>query len=220
MANATRTINLKALKAVACAASDEGTRYYLKGVFVEFQAEAVTYTATDGHRLLAAQTAFVEGHSVSASAIVPLSLIDRIKLGKRDTGAALMRIEDKEQGTVVVTIEYLGASYSEAAIHATYPDVRCVVPASVSGEVASFNSLYLASFEKARAIATGDKLGPHIVVSHNGGSPALVNMSIFKDQHGFEIFGVIMPMRMSGALTSAPEWFVKPEAERSVAEAA
>ena len=49
----TITVNARALKAAAMCASNEETRFYLKGVFVETTPAGVTLTATDGHRLVA-----------------------------------------------------------------------------------------------------------------------------------------------------------------------
>lgn len=217
----TYTINLRALKAVAIAASSEEVRYYLNGVFVEFEPSQIVFTATDGHRLIAASHDYLEGEKgpdKKVVAIVPTTLLDKVKLGKKDNGQALLTI-DCTQAAVKVSLEYLGAIYSEAAIDATYPDARRVVPRTVSGEVAKFNPHYLVSFEKARAIATNEKVGEDCIIAHNGGSPALVDMNIVGEEDGFRMFGVIMPMRGWSHATTAPAWFIG-ETETQQAEAA
>ena len=143
--------------------------------------------------------------------------MDKIKLGKKDNGQALLTI-DCTQSKVRVAIEYQGATFSDLAIEASYPNARAVVPRAVSGEVAKFNPHYLVSFEKARAIATNEKVGENCILAHNGGSPALVDMRISEDE-GFNMFGVIMPMRSVAPMSSPPAWFIG-ETETQQAEAA
>lgn len=216
----TYTINLRALKAVAVAASSEEVRYYLNGVFVEYEPSQIVFTATDGHRLMAASHDYLDGAKgpdQKVVAIVPTTLLDKVKLGKRDNGQALLTI-DCTQSKVRVAIEYQGATFSDLAIEASYPNARAVVPRAVSGEVAKFNPHYLVSFEKARAIATNSKAGEDCIIAHNGGSPALVDMRISEDE-GFNMFGVIMPMRSVAPMSSPPAWFIG-ETETQQAEAA
>src|SRR4051812_43815958 len=49
----TSTINLRILAAAVPFASKDETRYYLNGVCLEIEPRAVTYIATDGHRMIA-----------------------------------------------------------------------------------------------------------------------------------------------------------------------
>lgn len=215
----TYTINIRVLKAVEVAASSEELRYYLNGVFVEFTPEMIVYTATDGHRLLVASEDYLEEEirpSSTVSAIVPSSLLDKVKVGKKDAELAQLSI-DCSESKVRAVIEYQGAIYSDLAIEANYPNARAVVPRSVSGEVAKFNPHYLVSFEKARAIATNSKAGEDCIIAHNGGSPALVDMNIVEKDEGFRMFGVIMPMRGWSHVTSAPAWYVGEESKQAEA---
>ena len=72
---------MSALKATAIAASTEQTRYYLNGVCIEHSPNGPIFIATDGHRLIAStQKWLVENPATFAPAIIPLSLIKRIKV--------------------------------------------------------------------------------------------------------------------------------------------
>ena len=81
-------INARLLKAVALAVTKTETRYYLNGVYVEFFADHITLTATDGHKLIAGRQVRVDtgsGDSAAGEAgiILPLDMIDKIKLSRK-----------------------------------------------------------------------------------------------------------------------------------------
>ena len=191
-------IKLNYLKAAHVASSDEKTRYYLEGVHISVRDGHVEYVATDGHRLIALR------HELSTDSacvwpapgvIVPNALIERIKLGKRDDDTAEIAMDGN-----AIELRHNGTLYGDNAIDGTFPDWRRSVPGTLSGEVAQFNSNYLADFAKAAKIMGHNIAAP--VVSHNGGSAALVNFLPGLDAG----FGIIMPVRTNDALTAAPTW--------------
>jgi len=189
-------INLKALKAVALFVSKDETRYYLKGVNVQFRDDHVIMVATNGHYLTAMRQNLDEPlDSPIADTIIPIELIDRIKLTKHDDKAELYVDGSK------VTITYMGATYVDGHIDGTFPDWRRITPSSVSGEAAQYDASYAALYMKAARMF--DK-SAQIKIAHNGLSQALVTW--LPVESGLDAFGVLMPIRSNGALTSPPTW--------------
>ena len=91
-------INARLLKAVALAVTKTETRYYLNGVYVEFFADHLTLTATDGHKLIAGRQVRVDtgpGDSAAGQAgiILPLEMVDKIKLGRKSPDHATLSFD-------------------------------------------------------------------------------------------------------------------------------
>lgn len=196
-------INLKALKAVALFCSKDETRYYLKGVNLQFRSDHVIMCATNGHMLSVIRQAFADPlDSPIPDTIIPIELIDRIKLHKALDYAELY-IDGRR-----VSITYMGATYQDGSIDGSidgsFPDYRRVIPQTVSGEVAQFDPQYITIFAKAKAMLSGIKT-PLVPISHNGLSPALMDWVVCDDTH-VSGFGVLMPHRQQVTLTAPPAW--------------
>ena len=189
-------LNLKALKAVALFCSKEETRYYLKGVNLQFCHDHIIMTATNGHYLTMLRQKLDEPlDTIPPDTIVPIELIDRIKLSRHSDVAELYI----EAGRI--TVNYCSATYSDRAINASFPDTRRVIPSSVSGETAQFDVAYPALYQKAAKMFRKDA---QIKIAHNGESPALVDW--FEPCDGLQAFGVLMPMRARSFAKAPPEW--------------
>jgi len=192
-------INLKALKAVALFCSKDETRYYLKGVNLQFRSDHVIMVATNGHMLSVIKQDFADPlDSIIPDTIVPIELIDRIKL-HRATDYAELYVDGRR-----VSMTYMGATYQDGSIDGSFPDYRRVIPASVSGETAQFDPQYITIFAKAKAMLSGIK-SPLVTISHNGLSPALMDWVQCDDTHILG-FGVLMPVRQQTLLTAPPAW--------------
>lgn len=182
-------INIRALKAVATAASTEQTRYYLNGVNLQVANGYATMIATNGHILMGVQHA-TDGDACSC--IIPLALIKSLKLDRKAGDMAEFSFDGKD-----ISIRYAGNVYGSGAIDAVFPDWRRVVPRDTpSGVAAQLNPDYLAAFAAAARLMGGKG----IEVAHNGLNPALV---AWHD----DALGVIMPVR-AGAPIAAPAWSV------------
>lgn len=220
MQTQTITVNARALKSAAMCASDQETRYYLKGVFVETSPAGVTLTATDGHRLVAMRhaPAVDSPHDATAPAvIVPLHLIDKLKIGKRAPTYATLTI-DAAVNTAKLTLAFDGLSICADAVDGAYPATRRVAVAAFNspdaGKIAHFNPAYIATFGKMCELMTGTK-PPAIYIGHNGDNPALVDFLGDRDAAGVEAFGVLMPCRLKDdqgrasryAGHSVPAWY-------------
>src|SRR4051812_23886693 len=94
----TATINLNALAAAAIFSSTEETRYYLGGVLLEIEPDAITYVATDGRRLFAHRDTTgpkEDPHTLLGSFIVPTPACKALKPSKHVPLATLTRGEGK-----------------------------------------------------------------------------------------------------------------------------
>jgi hypothetical protein len=226
----TVTVNARALKAAAMCASSEETRYYLKGVYVEApESGDVILTATDGHRLavLCHKPAPDLQHDAGAwSVIVPLHMIDKLKIGKRAPDYATLGMTyDNEKKNVKLTLSYDGLSIVADAVDGTYPNARAVVRGAFvpheddAGKLAHFNPAYVAAFGKMKELLTGNK--PQVLpIYHNGPSPALVDfLGVEETLEGLRGFGVLMPCRSTdgviNTLSAPPAWYDAPPAAAS-----
>jgi hypothetical protein len=181
------TLNVSFLKAALLFASDEETRYYLKGVHLLRRADHLRITATDGHRLFCAmQTLNEPGDDFDI--ILPRDGLKKALTGlHRNTDFLGLDLEwdgDRVKRAVLNDV-------AMAPIDGTFPTIERVVPDanSISGEVAAFNPLYLADIGKAAKILCGNVNAFHL--GHNGGSPALVSF----DAAAGAAFAVVMPYR-------------------------
>lgn len=203
MTTYTITINARALKAVAMCASNEETRYYLKGVFIETDKSCVTMTATDGHRLAVLnhkRHADNVSDEAAPSVILPLHMLDKLKIGKRSQDYATLTI-DASCNPAKLTLMFEGLSVSSEAVDGTYPNARHIVRGAFSsqdrGKLAHFNPAYVAAFGKMKELLTGGKVAA-IQIFHNGESPAIVDfLGVFETDEGVRGFGVLMPCRVS-----------------------
>jgi hypothetical protein len=183
------TINVNFLKAALLFASDEETRYYLKGVHLLRRGDHLRITATDGHRLFcAAQMLTPDESGPDFDVILP-----RDGLKKALTGV------HRNCEVLALDLEWDGDRVKRAVLNdlamvpvdGTFPTIERVVPDAnqITGEVAAFNPLYLADIGKAAKILAGNVNGFHL--AHNGGSPALVSF----DAAAGNAFAVVMPYR-------------------------
>jgi len=227
-------INARLLKAVALAATNSESRYYLRGVFVEFFADHFTLTATDGHKLIAGRQARIftnqtesgasDGAAGQPGIILPLEMVDKIKLGRRSPDHATLSFDAKGDNLQArfLNLRFDGTTQSGFEVEASYPAARRVAPVSITGEQAAFDPEILITFTKAAKLthtSIGNPATP--VVHHNGLSPALVSWLGAGVLPGCEAFGVAMPMRVQGDFKELPDvaWFTGAAAYKATPEA-
>jgi len=165
------------LKAALLCASQEETRYYLRGVFLSTSGHLVT---TDGHRMFVARL----NERPAADVIVPYA----------DVQAAL-KLAGARAKDIDVTADRIG-QIAYTPVDGTFPNWRNVVPTGeetpakdktedLPGNV-HFNHVYIGDLAKMGKILGGSST-LHPVTASN---PALVT---FGDRA--DCFGVLMPMR-------------------------
>jgi len=195
-------IDLNLVKTAAFCVSKEETRYYLNGVYITYDKGALISVATDGHRLAAFRhTVSQDAPLESFGVIVPLAIINAIKLNKHDNTGTLEHVDGLKW-----SISHNGQTVTFDAIDGTFPDWRRIVPTETSGEIAQFNLSYMNDFAKM-----SKQLGrstPNANIAHNGGGPAVITF-------GGEVdgFALLMPFRdPSGEAQPLPAWITAPMA--------
>jgi DNA polymerase III sliding clamp (beta) subunit (PCNA family) len=173
------------LKAALYCASNEESRYYLRGVHLATSGHMVT---TDGHRLFCAKLA----EAVSADVIIPL-----------DTVKAALKLAGKRAETIELNGNTLGGIVFQP-VDGTFPDWRRVIPAATGFEFkpdpdtkpAHFNPDYIYDLgQMSRAL--GSKTGTAFQIHAWG--PENPHGVTFCDRT--DCFAVIMPMRQQSEIT-------------------
>jgi hypothetical protein len=171
------------LKAALFCASNEESRYYLRGVHLSTSGHMVT---TDGHRLFCAKLA----EAVPQDVIIPL-----------DTVKAALKLAPKKAATIELNGNTLGGVVF-TPVDGTFPDWRRVIPpidGFSPGEdqtPAHFNPDYIYDLGQI-ARALGSKTGTFFKIhAWHRESPHGVT---FCDRT--DCFAVIMPMRQQSEIT-------------------
>jgi hypothetical protein len=222
-------INARLLKAVALATANSESRYYLRGVYVEFFADHLTLTATDGHKLIAARQVRIftnqdepgasDGAAGQAGIILPLEMVDKIKLGRKAPDYATLSFDAKGDNLQArfLQLKFDATTQSGFEVEATFPMARKVCPQTITGESAAVDPEIMIVFSKAAKLA-GVESTP--VIHQNGLDPALVSWLPADVLPGCKAFGVAMPMRVKGEYADLPDlsWFTGQSAVRSTPE--
>jgi DNA polymerase-3 subunit beta len=188
------------LDAMLQLAGKKDIRYYLNGVYIEFDATTTRAVGCDGHKLGIYQAAAPDNRG-AGSIIIPRDVIEN--LPKKAGILTFSQVTETHWA-----IDTGAATIKFAPCDAKYPDFRRVVQpiqtAGTSGVAAGFNLEYFNQFEKCGNLLAGSKLrvGNRLRLHHNGDGAALVLLNCVE---GFA--GVVMPMRdsvgSSGALFPA-----------------
>jgi hypothetical protein len=175
------------LKAALYCASNEESRYYLRGVHLSTSGHMVT---TDGHRLFCAKLA----EAPAADVIIPI-----------DTVKAALKLAGKKAETLDLNGNTLGG-VTFTPVDGTFPDWRRVIPSAdgyqsgSTAEPAHFNPDYiydLGQMSRALGSKTGTAFRIH---GWDSGSPHGVTFANRED-----CFAVIVPMR---TIKEATPWNV------------
>ena len=171
------------LKAALLCASNEETRYYLRGVHLSTSGHMVT---TDGHRFFCAKLA----EAVSQDVIIPL-----------DTVKAALKLAGKKAETLELNGNTLGG-ITFTPVDGTFPDWRRAIPpidgytTAADGKPAHFNPDYVYDLgQMARALGSKTGTSFRIHAWHNE-NPHGVTFANRED-----CFAVIMPMRQHSDVT-------------------
>ena len=194
--------------------SQEGTRYYLNGVYVEPCAEGgVTATATDGHRLISIRDP--DGHIdrplilraakpfLAECRRYPTTPVIARELSVRFIAERIPQKRGQRAGYGIVE-----------TIDGTFPNWRALVPQKMPDEsvVTPIRARYLSAFA---GLAGADRhSGAIMVVSGTKDGPSFV----FPASKGvFDWVGIVMPMRGDDIPSSLPAWLGLPSAEARAA---
>jgi len=179
------SIKQSQLKALLILAPKSDIRYYLCGIFVEYNATTTRLVVTDGHKL-GILNHHSEDNQGAGALIIPRDVIENLpKAGKIDP----LLIFTKEEKAGYWKITSMGIQTIFAQVEGTFPDYRRVCQFTTDGTVANFNYEYLTQFLKVQHLLGGSKTAT-LNLYQNGNSSALVHLA------GVDNFvGVVMPMR-------------------------
>jgi DNA polymerase-3 subunit beta len=179
------SIKQSQLKALLTLAPKSDIRYYLCGVFVEYNATTTRLVVTDGHKL-GILNHHSEDNQGAGTVIIPREVIENLpKAGKTDA----ILIFTKEEKAGYWKLNNYGTQTIFAQVEGTYPDYRRVCQFTTDGTVANYNYEYLTQFLKVQHLLGGSKSAT-LNLYQNGNSSALVHLA------GVDNFvGVVMPMR-------------------------
>jgi len=185
------------LDAMLLIAGKKDIRYYLNGVYIEFNETTTRAVGCDGHKLGIFQSSVPSSNTGAGSLIIPRDVIE--SLPKKCSKLEFAQISETHW-----QIDTGNATIKFAPLDAKYPDFRRVVhglqTAGTTGVAAGFNLTYLNEFEKCGNLLAGSKLkvGNRLRLHHNGDAAALVLLNCVD---GFA--GVVMPLRDSLGSTGA-----------------
>ena len=194
-------IKQSTLDAMLLIAGKKDIRYYLNGVYVEFDTTTTRAVGCDGHKLGIFQNAAPDNRG-AGSLLVPRDVIENLPKG--NTKRPLVLTFSKNATGEGWTINTGATTVGFTPYEDKYPDFRRVVhglqTTGTSGQAAGFNLEYLNQFEKCGNILAGSKLrmGNRLRLHHNGDAAALVLLNCVD---GFA--GVVMPLRDSIGSTGA-----------------
>lgn len=202
----TAVIDLATLAAVSDFCSKEETRYYLRGVLIEIDADGATYVATDGHRLAARRVSLPKdaaANTLVGQWIIPLEECKAFRLGRSRITEAALTLADGW-----LDVSFLGNARRFRPVDGTFPDWRRIVPTKAEGALKlGVNATYLASVYK---LAQALNIGPVVPHWNNGDACAFT----FGDDAS--AFCLIMPIRLQIDRPWAPPAWLR----NSVQEAA
>jgi DNA polymerase-3 subunit beta len=181
------SIKQSQLKAMLNLAAKQDIRYYLNGVFVEFNQQTTRLVATCGHKLGVLNHSSDDNQG-AGSLSIPREVIENLpKAGKFDPELTITKFDGNATGWTIVIPG--GTQIVFQQIEGTFPDYRRVCNFKTNGEAASFNYEYMVQFLKVQHALGGSKTNT-VNLYQNGTSGALVTLA------GVDNFaGVIMPIR-------------------------
>lgn len=184
------SIKQSQLKAMLNLAAKQDIRYYLNGVFVEFNQQTTRLIATDGHKLGVLNHSS-EDNQGAGSLIIPREVIENLPKAAIDHELTFVKSDGNATGWTIVIPG--GTQIVFQQIEGTFPDYRRVCNFKTNGEAASFNYEYMVQFLKVQKALGGSKTNT-VNLYQNGTSSALVTLA------GVDNFaGVIMPIRSEAA---------------------
>jgi DNA polymerase-3 subunit beta len=182
----TITIETAKLKAALICASNDKIRPHINGVYVDPRGYIVS---TDGHRLFCARID-LSGVPAFDGWLMPRDAIKRALTGCKFN-------------EIVVTPDRIG-DIACRPVYGVFPQWERVLPShDLSGEIAQFNSAYVADLGEIGRILTGKRkadAGLTAHIHHNGQAPAGVTFPDCKDA-----FAVLMPIR-SNHINQTSAW--------------
>lgn len=198
-------IDKTALKAVSRFQAIGDIRYYLNGVYVQFNAEQTRLCATDGHIMILHRSRHKGENSRAGGFIMPSATVKQM-LGWKAPAKSMsgnpivLTLPDDYKIGDEIRAEWAGNVTVFKAVDGKFPDVARVIPLTLSGEPAQFNYEYLYRCQQA---AQDFNKRNYPSLGMNGNGPALLTINE-------DCFAVVMPMRNNAAEIENCAWGREP----------
>ena len=119
------------------AVSDDETRYYMNGVYLEHEDNTLSMVATDGRRLSFIKTVFDQEHINFDPVIVPTKILHLVKKLSSGEGMIALAVTDNN-----IFVKFDNQKLSSNLIKGQFPNYKRVIPESQEYEV-NINRLQL-----------------------------------------------------------------------------
>ena len=140
------TIDRKAFKAVALFKANQDVRYYLNGIFVEFNPMETRLVATDGHTLACHRADAKDDNEGKAGFIIPADSVKQILSWKAPNKYApdvfTVTAPEGFDCSQELRADFYGNIAVFKAINGAFPNYRKVIPETASGEITHLNPVY------------------------------------------------------------------------------
>lgn len=169
---------LAAMASLVSFAADDGSRFYLEGVFVDTKGENITLVATDGHVLAAYPITQPPLPVDGLGFILPTDAISKLNTYFREAEYCELRTDDR---AALFTAE--GQHMRTKLVEGTFPDWRRVVEVSKSqatgGTVSLDRELAMDSLARATSMAmdTSQSMGRYVAATITFGDGEMVVMA-------------------------------------------
>ena len=181
------TVNIEATKALLPLAAEKDIRFYMNGVYIDFQVDKTIYVATNGH-ILGVYTEDAENEH-TFTVIIPRDVVKQLK-PKKGTAKWGKLVFDPESNSGRVLNPANSQDLGFTPLGGSYPDYLRVIPDKTSGEVGQFDAEYLYAFAQVNKALGASNPGV-FKLDHNGERGAAL-VHLFDDN----FTGVIMPIRV------------------------
>ena len=182
-------VDIEVIRALLPLAADKDARWYMNGVYVEFQATRTVYVATNGHMLGIYTDDTVTNEDVH-NVIIPRDVVKALKPKHALRMGTLHVNPDTREARILNPAN--GQDFGFNPIEGQYPDYQRLIPAETSGVAANYNAEHLYAFAQVNKMLGASTPG-HIVLHQNGDKSASVKLC--RDQ----FTGVIMSIRIRNA---------------------
>lgn len=172
--------------------STEDSRYYLRGVYLEYANGNLRATATNGHILCTMEWDLPEqekqeAFQVICPALAVKNLVKNITAKKDEDGGVVIAILGDEKKTI--RFDFFDFKYEATCIDGTFPDYSAVMPKGKDRLKSGLNAKYLISVLKALNNSPVD-----IAVDNAGEAANQPHLFSSQDEDGVKC--VIMPIRV------------------------
>ncbi|MGB1361325.1 MAG: DNA polymerase III subunit beta [Alphaproteobacteria bacterium] len=145
------------------AISNEETRYYLNGIFLQEADGQLVAVATDGHRLAKSETAAPEGAKGMPEVIIPKKAINELnKMLEQTDSEVEIKLSDSK-----IKFQVNSAVITTKLVDGTFPDYKRVIP-SGNPEVFKINCDVFSEAVRRVSILSDSKMCPIKVNIKNG----------------------------------------------------